>query len=60
MGKYLILVLVSLILCGCDSNLERQKDLDRTIMISDSGVKYIVEHYIGDTYTLTPLKEKAN
>ena len=60
MGKYLIVVLIGIGLCGCDSNPERQKDLDRTIMTSDSGVKYIVEHNFGDNYTLTPLKEKAN
>lgn len=60
MVRYLILLLLGIGLCGCDSSPKRQRDLDRTIMTSESGVKYLVEHHIGDNYILTPLKEKAN
>lgn len=60
MVKYLILELIGIGLCGCDNNPHRQKDLDRTIMTSGSGVKYLVEHNFGANYTFTPIKEKID
>ena len=55
-----VIIFVLLLLVGCDSNRERTKDLDRTIVTSNSGKKYLVQHHIGENYILTPIEEKKN
>lgn len=55
-----IVILMLLLLGGCDSNKERCEDLERTIVTSNSGKKYLVQHHIGDNYILIPIEEKKN
>lgn len=61
MMKKLIFIFITLILLGCtpsnDTMKERLKDYDILVVTDNNGNLYTIEHNIGNTYIVKPLKK---
>ena len=50
------LIFAGTIIAGCDSNRDRREFFKKPRIMTDSqGGKWLIEHHIGDTYSVTSL-----
>ncbi len=58
---YSLLILIFLFFSACDSRIEMKTFFENAKVLTDKqGREYLVEHHIGNVYTITPIPFEDN